>query len=74
MIKLIAGGFGSGLAVELPELPEFGDDHIAAVFWLTDGLFDSKSSFCQGSSIFLLQIVLNILCSKKTVNFALLII
>ena len=72
--KLIPGGFGSGLAVELPELPEFGDDHIVAVFWLTDGLVDSKSSFCQGSSIFLLQIELDILCCNKTVNIALIII
>jgi len=33
--------FGLGLAVELPELPEFGDDDVVAVFWLTDGLVDS---------------------------------
>ena len=71
---LIPEDFGLGLVVELPELPEFGDDDEVAVFWLTDGLVDSKSSFFQGSSIFLIQIVLNILCRKKTVNFALLII
>ena len=50
---LIPEDFGLGLVVELPELPEFGDDDEVAVFWLTDGLVDSKSSFCQGSSIFL---------------------
>ena len=62
------------LTVELPELPEIVDDDIAPVYRLTDGLVDSEGSFCQGSSIFILQIVLDILCGKKTVNFTILII
>ena len=44
-IKLIPGDLVLGMIVELPELPEFAVDDAVAVFWLTDGLVDSKSSF-----------------------------
>ena len=44
--KAICGVVGLGLAVELPELPEFRDDDAVAVFWLTDRPVDSKSSLC----------------------------
>ena len=44
-IKLIPGDLVLGMIVELLELPEFAVDDAVAVFWLTDGLVDSKSSF-----------------------------